>query len=229
MERQVQLFLLPFAGGSSLSFMKLMRFIDKRIETIPIEYSGRGKRKEDPIITDYKNFFKDVQETIQKYRNRTIPYAIFGYSMGSVLGFDISAKMSVPPCYSFFCAEGGLISDNPARKYGLLDDEIFLDKIIGLGGLDQRILSNNDILKQTIQLVKGDYMVLSDYHYDGTVMYNDASIIYGVSDKTSTSINEWNKVISGKTDYYQMKGGHFFIQQYFREIAQIVNLKLLGK
>ena len=47
MNHKIQLFLLPYAGGSSFSFMKLVHFLNPQIEAIPIEYAGRGRRKEE--------------------------------------------------------------------------------------------------------------------------------------------------------------------------------------
>ena len=44
MDKKVQLFLLPYAGGNAFSFYKVSRFIDSKIEVIPVEYSGRGTR-----------------------------------------------------------------------------------------------------------------------------------------------------------------------------------------
>lgn len=226
-DKKIQLFLLPFAGGSSLSFMKVGRFLDHQIEAISIEYAGRGKRKAEPFIYEYNAFLEDVNLTISSLRNRELPYAILGYSMGSVLAFDISRQNSESPVHSFFCAEGGLISENSVRKYGLLNDKEFTNKILALGGVNDRIRANEEVLRQTLDLIKADHVVLSKYQYSGGIINNNATIIYGKDDSTSGNIKEWNSVVNGHIDYYEMNGGHFFINQCYKEIAKIINNKLL--
>lgn len=228
MGTKIQLFLLPFAGGSSLSFMRLIHFLENGIEAIPIEYAGRGKRKDEPFIQDYETFLQDVSTSIQDRRNRKIPYAVLGYSMGCPLAFDISRNEEDPPVYSFFCAEGGLISENPARQYGLLGTEKFEEKILELGGIDERVRSDQQMLRQTMNLVYADHRILAQYRYMGGIINNDAAIIYGREDETIIHMEEWKTVVNGQVDYYLMEGNHFFIKHHFKELAQIINLKLLG-
>lgn len=42
--KQIQLFLVPFAGGNLYSFKNLDKHLDSRIDVVPIEYAGRGRR-----------------------------------------------------------------------------------------------------------------------------------------------------------------------------------------
>ena len=161
MDKTIQLFLLPYAGGSSFSFMKMMHFLSPQIEAIPIEYSGRGKRKDEPLISDYKSFLSDVVERIKENRKEEIGFSILGYSMGSALAFDICSQELIGemPTHAFFCAEGSLMVDNNARKYASLSDEEFREKVCQLGGIDERLLKDETALNMYLNLIKADQII----------------------------------------------------------------------
>lgn len=156
MEKKIQLFLLPFAGGSSLSFMRLNRFLDKSVEAITIEYPGRGKRSNEEFIEDYDSFVKDIEHAIIKKRNVELPFAILGYSMGSAIAYDLirGGKFDQSARCGIFCAEGGLMSPNPARRYGECCYQDFLDKMLSLGGIDERLLANEEALMSYLHIIK---------------------------------------------------------------------------
>lgn len=229
MSKEIQLFLLPYAGGSSFSFMKVIRYFDPRIEAITIEYSGRGKRKNEPVIEDYKVFLEDVVSQIQARRKEELGFSILGYSLGSALAFDICSQKKIVerPLHAFFCAEGSLTGDNKARKYALLSSEEFKEKICQLGGLDERILKDNTALTSYLNLIKADYDILGQYLYKGNKVECDSSIIYSPEDLTCVDMQDWAELVTGKTDYYKMGNNHFFLNQEYEQMAHIINGALL--
>lgn len=230
-EKRIQLFLLPFAGGSSLSFMKMLRFLDPCIEAITIEYSGRGSRKNENFIERYDDFLKDVIAYISSHRSKELPYAIFGYSMGSVLAFDIVSNnlLDSMPKHAFFCAEGSLIINNPARMYGSLPEKEFKEKIILMDGLDRRLLENESLLDSYINLIRKDFNILGQFKYPSNSKIEcDATIIYSSKDSTCINMDDWSKVVNGNINFYQIGNNHFFIHQNYREIADIINNSIIG-
>ncbi len=228
MNKKVQLFLLPFAGGNSLSFMKLMRMLDSSIEAIAIEYAGRFTREKEPFIDTYDIFINDVVEYIQKYKRNDIPFAVLGYSLGAALAFDICCKgvYGEKPVYAFFCAEGSLLAHDSARRYGELSDEEFKDKMLMLGGLDQKILGNEQEKNKYLDLIKRDFNILGQFLYTTGKVSCDASVIYSMDDVTCIQMEDWSELIAGKTDYYRIGSGHFFVKRYYREMAEIINKHL---
>lgn len=225
MNKEIQLFLLPYAGGSSFSFMKMTRFLDPRIKAITIEYSGRGNRKSEPIIENYGDFLSDVVRQIKGFRKDELRFSILGYSMGSAIAFDIcSQKLIVDrPVHAFFCAEGSLIADNKARKYVLLSDEEFKEKICRLGGLDERILNNKSTLDAYLNLIKADHNILSQYSHKNNRVECDATIIYSPDDSTCVDMQDWTDLVSGKVNYNKVGNNHFFLNQEYEKVARIIN------
>lgn len=229
MNKTIQLFLLPYAGGSSFSFIKMIHFLDLQIEAVPIEYSGRGKRKEEPLIEDYESFLLDVVERIKERRKKTLGFSILGYSMGSALAFDICSHELIGemPTHAFFCAEGSLVADNKARKYASLTDEEFMEKVCQLGGIDERMLKDEDTLNTYLKLIKADHNILGQYVYGGKCLECDASVLYSPEDFTCIDMDDWNKIISGNVKYFEVGDNHFFINQEYKKVANIINQVLV--
>lgn len=225
---KTQIFFLPYAGGSSFSFMKVVRFLKPELEAITIEYAGRGKRKDEPFIERYEDFLEDVVKSIKEKRDKEVPYSVFGYSMGSALAFDICSKGMIEsdPVHCFFCAEGSVMKPNSAREYASLPEEEFKNKIIGLGGIDARMLGNKEVLDEYLQLIMADHKILGQFQYSNQHIKCSASVIYSEEDATCTYMDDWNSVIDNKVDYYRFDGDHFFINSKFKQIAEIINSKL---
>ena len=225
---KVQLFFLPYAGGSSFSFMKVVRLLKPDIEAITIEYAGRGKRNTIPFLHTYEEFLIDVIEEIGKNRYKGIPYAFFGYSMGSAIAFDICSTklLEENPIHCFFCAEGGLISQNESRNYSLLKKAEFKDKIIALGGIDNRIMKNQDVLDDYLRLIMMDYNILGQFKYNGKKIMCPSSVLYSEDDETCVHMDEWIKVVENNVDFYKFTGSHFFINKDYVRIAEIINSKI---
>lgn len=230
MEKTIQLFLLPYAGGSAFSFMKTARFLDKKIETIPIEYAGRGSRKDEPYITSYKVFIEDVCGNIKSKRNKELPFSIFGYSMGTALLFDIISDemISEDPIHCFFCAGGSLVATDPSRMYSHLPINEFREKILNLGGIDKRILKKEDVLNEYLELIKADHDILSQYKYNGKQISVASTIIYNKDDPTCVYMEDWKKICCGYLNYCSIGSGHFFINDHYKEIADVINKCLCG-
>ena len=227
--KKVQLFLLPYAGGNSFSFMRMIKYLNPEIEAITIEYSGRGSRKNEDLIDNYDDFLSDVVCQINRYRKNDLFFSILGYSMGSVIAFDIcSQKLIVDkPIHAFFCAEGSLISSKRIRGYSFLPIEEFADKIIRLGGMNQRILNDEKALNDYIKLIKRDYSILEQYQYKNEVADCNSTIIYSPNDLMCVDMQEWTKLVSGEIDFFEVGDNHFFIKQEYISVANIINNSLL--
>lgn len=228
--KQLQLFMLPYAGGNAFSFYKLSRFLDSRIEAIPVEYSGRGARASEELISKYADYLKDVSKFINNHRNKEKQYGILGYSFGSVLTYDLIRKKLINggiPQHVFFCAEGGLKHLGDQNKKNTLDNESLFEEIKKLGGFSKKLLDNTDALKDVFSLIKNDFYAYREFVYHKNTINFDCSIINSSSDFTAVCLEEWKEVAGKEIRYFQLGDNHFFINDKFRELADIVNNKLL--
>ena len=224
--KKMQLFLLPFAGGNSASFKYLTELLDKRVETISVEYAGRPGRHKEDYITDYEEFLEDAANYIRARRN-DLPISVLGYSLGSVLAFDLITKGKVEGDlrHCFICARRDLRDESISQRYHKLSDDEFVKRMMELGGIDQRILENQRFLEIYMKPVRMDYAVWSQYKYreEGNKIPCNTTVMYSSKDPLSANAHGWRDLTEGNIDFYELGDNHFFIHHHYREMAEIVN------
>ena len=84
---------IPYAGGTSASYNTLTQFLaEEPIDVIVLEYAGHGTRVKEPGYDSFDAMASDIFHMISKRRIKEIPYAILGYSMGSIVAYEILTK-----------------------------------------------------------------------------------------------------------------------------------------
>ena len=224
----MQLFILPFAGGNSNSFNKLIPLIDSRIECIPIEYAGRNTRRAVPLIEDYNEFLIDVVNEIKKRKKNEVSYSLMGYSLGTVLLYDILSNklLNGDLKHAFLCAKGSLKNKSANHNYRDMSDDFFYKEVIALGGVDKRIENNPRFLEIYMRPVKADFKIWEQYNYKSSLINCNCSIIYSEKDPAAQGVYDWCEIIDGETDFFKVGDNHFFINNNERTVANIINRKL---
>ena len=142
MNRKIQLFCIPYAGGIADSFRELAELLalsqgskctaeaesmlvegnvvhsgnstaadmtsEKAVEILPVllEYAGHGTRKTEPFYADFDEMTEDIAGQIREKRIPEYEFALLGYSMGSIVLYEILAKelLGEVPCHIFVAA-----------------------------------------------------------------------------------------------------------------------------
>ncbi len=142
--RSINLFCLPFAGGSKYSYREFEEKAPAFLTIIPLEYPGRGSRIREPLLKDIHALAEDMyQQTKDELdKNR---YAIYGHSMGGLLACLLIRKIIAnghrPPLHLFVTGtKGPSARDKDDKKRYLLDKEEFIEELKRLKGSPEEIL-----------------------------------------------------------------------------------------
>ncbi|MDO4321563.1 MAG: thioesterase domain-containing protein [Lachnospiraceae bacterium] len=225
-QASVQLFLLPFAGGNATSFQKMTEHLDSFIQTVTVEYSGRGSRLNEGDITDYGIFRNDVVEYIKSHRKKDKPYAIFGYSMGAALAYEIASQnlLGEAPVHLFYGARA-CIADESLPK---LSDEEFIEHAKTMGGFDERVTRNKRLFRLFIHPLKDDYNIAKQFRFEkGELPFCDCTVLYSEKDTPFDTVRKWKRLTTGKTEFFEFGNNHFFVLEHYEEIAKIINQTLM--
>lgn len=228
-EKRIQLFCIPFAGGSAASFTQLSGLMDESIDVHTVEYPGRGARSREPFYDKVGQLIADVKNQIISQRNETLPFALLGYSMGVEIAYDL-AQYGLPekPVHLFFSAREAIQYNTNGHDYSLLPTDEFIEKIVSLGGIDERIRKNRRFLEIYMRPVYADYRLLYQYAYkpENGKLDSDVTVFYCEKDTPYRKVKEWEKFTLGRTDFYELGDSHFFIHHHAAEMADIINSKL---
>lgn len=227
----MQLFILPYAGGSIAAFKRLTCLLDDRIEAITVEYPGRGSRVKEEFVSSFRSLLDDSITYCRERRKSEVPYAVMGYSMGSVLAYEMVARKSIEGEFShlFICAEVSPKDRSlELRKVEIPTEERIMERVRRLGGLDERMLKNKRFADIYIKPMISDFRLFSEYRFSSfpDKIKVDTTFFYCENDTAYSDVEKWNEIIDGNFDYHELGVNHFFINQHYEEMAEVINSTL---
>jgi len=231
----IKLFCIPYAGGSAVIFNRWKHFIDAKIEIIPIELAGRGKRINEPLYKDVREVIEDVYRIISKELNG-LPYAMFGHSMGSMISYQLGQKFRnnhyPKPQHMFFSGRSAPhIKRMDEKKYHLLDEEEFKRAIITLGGTPPEFFDHPELLEVFLPMLKNDFKLAETEIQNGEIHPLDCNISVFLGkdeDLTTEQCDGWKRHTKKLCNIHYFEGGHFFLHDEMEQIVKIINNTLLS-
>lgn len=224
------LFLFPFAGGSSNSYTALQQSLSPRINTVALDLPGRGKRMSEPLLG---NIDRVVDDMLNQVRTRLSGrYAFYGHSMGALISYLLTKRIVAdgypPPVYLFLSGRGGPSSAFSREKYHALPRRDFLDRLRSLGGCPDEMLDNTEILEFFEPILRADFKVVETYQHTQSAPFAvPLHIMYGdEEDLVAGSVALWKEETSMPVITSCFSGNHFFIYRHIPEIAAIINEQL---
>ena len=227
-EKKIQLFILPYAGGSIAAFKRFTEHIDNAIEVIVVEYPGRGTRAKEPLVENFNELLSDAVSFCRERRVTDLPFAVMGYSMGSILAYEIAAHNEIEGAleHLFIAAEiSPKFRSAELSNIGTATDDMILERAKMLGGLNESILLNKRFAEIYISPMLSDYRNFFGYRYgkDAGKIKADATFFYCEKDTPKKKMEKWNDLIDGNTVFYEFGENHFFINHHYKEMALVIN------
>jgi len=229
----MQLYCFTYAGGNAGFFDMLDPELSSEVELVKLEYAGHGTRRHEPFCRSFKELARDMyKQLIGQYRQGE-PYALFGYSMGSIAAIEtlslIQERKELPaPSHVFLAAH------EPKTKYELecfTDDETderIKERTIQFGGIPERLMVNKSFWRVYLPVYRADYQLISGYDFDHLDFVSDipATVFYSDDDTPYSDIKQWRRYFIDKCDLICFTGNHFFIREHTLEICKIIKREL---
>ena len=111
-----------------------------------------------------------------------------------------------------------------------LDRESIIQEMKRLGGTDSEVLNNVQLMDIFTPIMRADMYVLYSYVYIEYKEKIQVPIVvqYGSYDgDVIDSVKRWADYAEGACEFYGYDDGHFFINRYYKEMAEVINAKLL--
>lgn len=230
---KIKLFCFPYAGGSASIYNKFNKFLDESIELIPIEYAGRGKRSNEYFYPNVSYAVEDICNEVLCQINVS-EFAFFGHSMGSVITYEVCKRIrditGRVPLHIFVSGRYPPHIVKAGKLLHTLPDESFIEEIVKIGGTPREVFENKDFAQLFIPILRSDYKLIELYSInENIVSFNSGLTVFnGTKDDIvkRDELFEWQKYSAYKISVYEFAGGHFFINNYTKEISEIINCTL---
>ncbi|NLL73989.1 MAG: thioesterase [Clostridiales bacterium] len=223
-----KVFLLPYAGGSSIVYYKLTKLLSDDLEAVSVELAGRGMRINESLYHNIDEAAEDIAEFIGENIEDS-QYGIFGHSMGALLAFEVYYKLKerkVPlPGHIFFSGRSAPHIKHRRIYVERYSDHLFLDLVSLYGGLPKEMY-DDQIKEKFLPILRADFKMIDEYEYIDKMIkiHCDISVLYGEKDFSvdNKAVEEWDKHTNGKAHIYCFPGNHFYLNDEYDNIAKII-------
>lgn len=229
MTKKIKLYCIPYAGGSAVLYSKWKNLLPDWLELRPLELAGRGVRINEPFYADVNEAVNDLFSMVRD-EIETSEYVIFGHSMGAMLCYELAQKISREstnqPLHLFFSGRTAPhIAVSEEKKYHLLDADEFKRKVKSLGGTPPEFFDHPELMELFLPLLRNDFRLASTDNMLDQINPFDSkiSVLLGKEeDMTAKQAHEWRFHSLDRCTLYYFNGGHFFINDHFTEIVELI-------
>lgn len=212
----MKLFCLPYAGGGATPFRVLKDKLSARIVVVPMCLPGREYRFAEPLVDELEVLLPLlVRDYLREERG---PYALYGHSMGALIGFELIrylSKHKLPlPLHFFAAARGAPALSGEYEHFSGLDDADFITRIEAFGGIPEKIVQNREIMSMVLPILRSDFRLLDRYQYlDNEPLPVPITSLRGESDATVRDawMRAWQYETVCVYRHHTIPGNHFFI------------------
>jgi surfactin synthase thioesterase subunit len=231
MDKKINVFCIPFAGGSKYSFAGLKKVPAQKTTFIPIEIPGRGSRYKELLLTDMAQIADDLlAQLINKIDN---PYAIYGHSMGALLAYLLTKRLLQEnlslPIRLFVSGSGGPSVKNRITSSYLLPKDAFLEGIRKLGGSMEQAINDPSIMNIYEPILRADFQAVELYKYQQEEPFAiPVTVFFGENDPKVTFLeaSAWQKETQAAIEIIPFPGSHFFIFGQESRIVELIEERL---
>lgn len=223
---KINIFCLPFAGGSRYSYNGYRQYA-RHVNIIPVEPPGRGSRFAEPLLDNIYDMVDDVYEQVKNSLFR--PYAIYGHSMGAMLGFLLTRRIlqeGLPEPLQLFLT-GRAAPSTPKKEAPLhrLPKEEFFEALKALGGCPEELLSNDELKEFFEPIIRADLQVVDSYSHEPFIPFDiPVTVMIGMDEDISfEEALAWQKETNVLVSVRKFTGDHFFIYDHEREIVNMMS------
>lgn len=232
---RIRLFCLPYAGGAASVFRGWADQLPEEIDVCPVQLPGReGRIREEPFL-DSDEAVAALDEALAEELARG-PHALFGHSMGAVLGFELArrrkAKGLPEPVHLFVSGRSAPTEPDLEEPIHDLPPDRFRERLRKLNGTPVEVLDHPELMQLVEPLLRSDFQVVETYEYrPGETLTCPITALGGTEDDhvPTDHLDAWSEMTRGAFRKRVLPGDHFFLNGPSRtEILRIIARTLLG-
>ncbi|MFJ4658840.1 thioesterase II family protein [Nocardia sp. NPDC088792] len=222
----IRLACLPHAGGSASYFLPVARALAPGCEVLAVQYPGRQDRRLEQPFQSVGELADAVAEQLLPWTDR--PLAIFGHSLGALVGFEVAGRLAEKGCEPVALIVSGRRAPSRVRSENVhtRTDAGILAEVDALGGTDPVALADPEMRQLVLAALRADYTAVETYRYvERTPLRMPISAHIGVDDPRVTldEAQDWARHTSGGFELQAYPGGHFYLNT--EAAAVIANLR----
>lgn len=213
---KLRLFCFPYAGAGATAFREWSDYVPSEVEVYIIRLPGREARVNETPFSQVAPLVTALIDAMLPFIDK--PFAFFGHSMGALVAFVLARRLrqecNTLPLQLFVSARSA--PQCPAREtpFYTLPDSAFIKKLQDLGGMENSVLQNDELMALLMPTLRADFQINEMYEYTPEPPLScPIHAFRGAKDDLMTydEVAAWCEQTTDKFRLRTLPGGHFFI------------------
>ncbi len=206
---------LPPAGTGAGLFRNWAQIAPNTMTVHPVALPGREKRYNEPPPRSIDALADQLAMELEPYVGSR--YAIFGYSMGALLGYEIARRFSgaglrQPDAFFVLGCNAPDRMVYEREPFHTMEPAAFHQALVDLGGTDAEILNNPEAMELFEPVLRNDFRICETHVHDAARGTLDCPAHVFLSD-ADAFVNEyaaaaWSDFVTGGTSLHRVSGPH---------------------
>jgi pyochelin biosynthetic protein PchC len=235
-QARARLVCFPHAGGSASAFHSLSAALSEvGVEAWAIQYPGRQQRFREACVERVDLLVDAVTTELRPLLGDTLPFGLFGHSMGAVLAFETARRLEAHGRRPVVLVVSGRQAPSlrwpPSGAPSLVDadDAVLLEELRLLAGRDAEPPADPALLRLILPPLRADYRLLEDYAYvPGAGL--DCPVLALAGDRDPRvgvdAVALWAGETRAGFTMEILPGGHFFVDDHLPYLAKTIGSRL---
>lgn len=215
-DAEIRLFCLPYAGGAAAAYRDWPGLLSGRIQVCPLELPGRGVRMGEPPFRRMAPLVRSLAAGLARFLDR--PYALFGHSMGGLVGFEFARTLrerGLPPPVHLFVSATAAPGTRPEQPpLHCASDEEVVERLLVMNGTPRQLLDNKELMGLMLPTLRADFSVLETYEYEPAEPLDSPITVFGGAVDPivpPAALTGWRRQSSAGYRLRIFPGDHFFL------------------
>ncbi len=217
-DARLRLLCLPYAGGNARMFRHWGAAMPDGVEICPVELPGRGTRRGEHCVSCMPELVEKMAAEMEPLLD--LPFAIFGYSMGGLVGFELARALrrlyGREPTALLVAAQNApsVPLERPTARRST--DEELGASLHRSGGMSEEALANARFMRAFLPVLRADYTLVDTYSYTPEKPLRCPIHLYTGAEDALVSRRgqaEWRRETTGGFVVHRFPGGHYFVQE----------------
>ena len=211
----VRLFCLPHAGSGAAGYYRWRRLLAGRVDVCPVLLPGREARLSEPCVETVDEMVAALMTEVELSSE---PYAIFGHSMGALLGYAWAVALAeagarAPECL-FVSGREAADRGTGAGVLHTLPDAAFVEALRErYGRTTPGVLEEPELRELFLPILRADLKVVETYTHRAAPALKTAVCALAGEDDSSVSdagLATWKNLTGDEFSCKRLPGDHFY-------------------
>ncbi|MFJ8728911.1 thioesterase II family protein [Streptomyces bauhiniae] len=213
----------PHAGGSAAYWYPLSAALRGRADVLAVQYPGRQERRREPLPVSIDDLADGIVDAWLPPVEP--PFVFFGHSMGAIVAFEVARRLHAqgrPGPQALVVSGRRAPSRQRVERVHLRDDPGLVEELRSLGGSQQGVLTDPELLSLVLPAVRADYRAIETYTYrPGPRLTCPVTALVGDADPKASveEADAWREHTTAGFDLRVFSGGHFYLTEHQDQVT----------